>query len=246
MRVRIFSVLPGAALALALGWILVASPSEMRADTLFTNFAPGPVYSGVSWWETGTTTNPPPGTEVNAFSFMPTATGTVTGADLALSGLAPPTGASGPAALNVYIESNSATGTPGMILDTLTQVGSIPAYTVTSVVNFTCSGTCTTLDAGTTYWIVGQESVAADTVYWMWNTTGDTGTWYVNLANSPTGSWTVAASPLPHGNTFGAFDVTGTLSAVPEPASLALFGSGLLGMMTVVRRRTSRRSESAS
>ena len=226
--------------AAVVGLMLMGSAREMRADTVFSNFGSGQTYNGNSWWITGAVPPPPTNTnvEVNAFPFVAATTATVTGADLALSGLSIPTAAVGPAPVTVYIESNSGAGQPGTILDTLTQVGSIPIYPVTSVLNFTCSGTCTTLDAGTTYWIVDQETVAADTAYWMWNITGDVGTWYYNYADSATGPWSTATSTLANGNTFGAFDVTGTASPIPEPGTVLLLGSGLLlvGFLEARRR----------
>ena len=230
MRLRMFGVLASA----AVGLMLMGSAPEMRADTVvFSNFTqPGNTYDGKSWWTVGTTITPPAGTEANAFSFSPTQTATLTGADLALA-------ANGPVSpLNLYIESNVA-GAPGTILDTLTQTGSYSDYPTTSLVNFKCSGTCTTLDAGSTYWIVATQSNPANTTFWL-NSFSDSGTWYYNLTNSATGPWTVATAP---GN-FSAFDVTGTPSTVPpipEPASVALLASGLLGIAGAVRRRGWRR-----
>jgi PEP-CTERM motif len=222
MRFQIVGMVTAAALTLA----LLAPVSEMRADVLFSNFGSGQTYVGNSWWDVG---NSPSGAQVIAFSFTPTETAMVTGADLAVASLSGST-----TSLSVDIESSSA-GAPGVILDTLTQVGSYSPYPTTSVVNFSCSGSCTTLDAGTTYWIVAQQTDPENLTAWMYSS-GDTGAWYYNEENSAAGSWTTATA----GNTFSAFDVTGTPS-VPEPTSGALLGSGLVGVLAATRRRFWRR-----
>lgn len=229
MRLRIW----GGLSVVALGLMFVAQTSEARADVVFSNFGSNQTYIGNKWWDVGGV----PGTtaQVDAFSFSPTATATLTGADLALAIVA---GSVSP--LNLYIESNSS-GTPGAILDTLTQSGTIPVYPTTAVVNFTCSGSCTTLDAGTTYWIVAQQTVATNDAGWMYSPS-DSGTWYYDSTDSATGPWTVATK----GDNFSAFDVTGTQSPVPEPASLALLGSGLLGIVALMRRKVLKGSEAVS
>ncbi|HEV2578219.1 MAG TPA: choice-of-anchor R domain-containing protein [Acidobacteriaceae bacterium] len=230
MRVRVFGVLA----SVAAGLMLVGSAGQMRADTVFSNFGPSQTYVGNAWWNVGNSTSPA-GTQVDAFSFAPSETATVTGADLALALVPPPGTVQTLTPLTVYIESNSG-GTPGAILATLTQNGSYAYYPTTTVVNFNCSGSCATLDAGSTYWLVAQQTDSANTTGWLYSF-GDTGTWYYNELGSATGPWTAATQ----GDNFSAFDVTGTptnsVSPVPEPGTLALLALGLVGVVAIERRR---------
>jgi hypothetical protein len=217
MRSRILSVFPIVASAL----IFLAPPAQMRADTIFSNFGPGQSFTPNSYWSVGNT--PGFGTQVDAFSFSPTETATLTSVDLALFQIQAPF-----SPVNVYIES-SVGGAPGVVLDTLTQVGTFNG--AASIVDFTCA-TCSVLDSGDTYWIVAQQSDPSAQSGWFYSPT-DTGTWYYNETGSSTGPWSTATA----GDEFSAFDVNGSTGApvIPEPASLILLGSGLAGLLAVKR-----------
>ena len=200
----------------ALAFISLASASRLRADTIFTNLGPGDSYQTNHQWNVGTGSGE---NQAVAFSFVPTETATLTDVSLGLYQI------SGTSPTNVYIESNLS-GEPGSILDTLTQVGSVTP--TSSLVDFTCSS-CSQLQAGTTYWIVGQQSDSSSLAGWNLSNS-DIGTWYYNFAGSATGPWTATDNPI------SAFEVDGT-SPVPEPSTVVLLGTGILGLAGTVRRK---------
>lgn len=88
------------------------------------------------------------------------------------------------------------------------------------------------LTAGTQYWLGISDTTTTDFI-WGWETTGSgDNDHYQYLAGT---GWTAQIGEL-------AFNLTGpAASAVPEPASLAMFGVGVLGLAAIRRRRALRR-----
>ena len=133
--------------------------------------------------------------------------------------------------VNVYIESNNA-GVPGSIIATLSQVGTILPYNSGSgLISFTCSGAACTLGAGS-YWLVAQESDPNTEQIWDYAYLDAAANIAYNHVGSSTGPW---AGPYP---TIGqAFRIDDTASGVPEPTSILLFATGVLGI-GIARRRS--------
>jgi PEP-CTERM motif-containing protein len=202
------------------GLVLAALPSTSAlADTVYSTFAPGHFYNTSPGYVIGSQTL--------ANSFVPTETVTLTDATLAVDWY------SGNSPMNVYIES-SVGGAPGAILDTLTQVGTFPTggYPIaTELVDFTCS-VCSVLDAGTTYFIVDQQSNTHTGSNWDESTVVNNGI-YFNELGSATGPW------ISSGGASTAFEVNGTTSVAttPEPSTLFLLGTGVLGLAGSIRRK---------
>jgi hypothetical protein len=201
--------------------ILATATFAAHADTIYSTFGPGQTFIGPGW-NIGTVN--PSVNDVIASPFIPIETVTLSDAVLALEG----TEDNSP--MTVYIES-SAGGAPNTIIDTLTQVGSIPVFPSRGLVDFTCSS-CSLLDAGTMYFIVAVQGDPSTQDGWLFSPTG-TGTIYGNLLGSATGPW----HQLPDADHFPAFEVNGTPAATPEPSTIALFGTGLLGLAGVARRK---------
>ena len=91
------------------------------------------------------------------------------------------------------------------------------------------------LTGGTTYWL-GVKSPEANRL-WIWSNATSDGSGDVVLRNTNSGSWFHSVGNPP-GTDSQAFAFGGTSTApVPEPASLAMWGLGALGMMFARRKR---------
>ncbi|SRR5579872_20082 len=192
------------------------------ADTFFSDFGPGNSYNCCVG---GTISGPTsaPGWVIQANQFTAGFSGSVSQIDIAIGYV---TGALNGATISLWSDNG---GLPG------SQLGS---WNITNLTNFgSCCAVATisgisgiNLVGGQTYFLMA--SAPNDTWdAWNWNSIGDTGLVDFSLDGGQT--WNQAP-----GSTLYTFDVLGnTGGSVPEPASMVMFGSGLLAAAGMIRRR---------
>jgi hypothetical protein len=208
--------------ALVLAGLQVRNAS---AVSVYDNFGPGDTYdTGAGWPVVGPTNG---FTLEAAMRFAPSGNYSFVAADLA-AGLV-----SGTNSITVTLASDNS-GAPGAAIETFHFDNAMGAFGDANPPLQADSVTHPTLDSGVTYWLVA--SATGDT-YAIWNDSlSDTsGAASQNLSDG------LGWSFYP-GETTGAFRIT----AVPEPASLGLFGAGMLaaiGLHLARKRRSAKLSD---
>jgi len=200
--------------------------SAATADVIFSNFGPDQTFDLFAYGFGQVPTETSRAYTASAFTVPAGPSFQLDDLTLAVSFSMFSTGQPSPQPFDVFVLDNSPTGTPGGIIESFTQTVTAPVspslFTITSASH-------PILAAGSQYWIAlttGSVTFPMIGGGWVQNSIGDTG---------PVAQGTDLASLplLVPGGLRPAFEVDGTLAAVPEPSSALLLGSGLLALCLI-------------
>jgi hypothetical protein len=198
------------------------------AISVYDNFAAGNTYNAFGGWiVSGPSFSG--GAFADAMPFTPSGSYSFVSADVAASLVG------GTNSIIITLAANNS-GAPGATIESLTVSGEMGAFGVENAPVEADSATHPILDSGVEYWLVLSAAGNTDAV-WNYDSTG---------ANGGSQKHDGLAWSFNSGNAAGAFSINGApLTPVPEPASIALFASGMLaavGLRAARKRQAGKRS----
>jgi hypothetical protein len=211
--------------ALFLLVLMAAFPVASRADSIiFNDLGTGHSYNAKTGLAIGGK-NSTPGFVEWGEAFTANAKFDLSAITMALGSV---TGSNG---VTISLDT-SVGGAPGKTLASWSFLGLPQLGTTSSTVQTMTFADAIVLQKGQTYWLVTAPFAANTQAVWNVNSTGVTGLGAVNFG----GAWLTAEVQS------GAFEVVGK-TVVPEPGIWLLFATGLLGIMSAIRRENRERTD---
>jgi len=191
----------------------------MVADTAYSNLGSPPSYQCCVGWTVGGSQSPV-GLINDAEQFTSLVSGSVSQIDVGLGWVV---GGNNDATIQLWTSVNDL---PGVMLGS-GLASNLPTFGQSSTALGTITGNLGNVVAGQQYFVVILANIGAWEA-WNWDNAGDTA-----LLLQDTGNGWVQY----YGSNIGAFDVLTGVSTVPEPGTLVMLGTGVLGLAGAIRRK---------